>query len=224
MRRGCEFAMLYSEDSRARSTLKLLNSCLASSTSAFCKMQWHTTHPSRSHQFRYCEHVHCGQYCSELGPTCCAYSTWNFNIWALHHAGSAYKVDYDVSKELLEGSALHTDGLWLMDMHSGHAELLVLLWTLSANLASALQPDTETLQSSFTRKSQSCFNWLSKPKVRFWFEALCLDCIVVPAVKQRQWALYEHAACWHIRCNGCQLGGFQPCRGYLKPYDIASKF
>ncbi len=65
---------------------------------------------------------------------------------------------------MLNISAPYTDGLWLVDMFSGHSRLLLSLGALS-NMTTAPSTNADASQPSVTQEEPTCFHWFSKPQV-----------------------------------------------------------
>ncbi|DBA83403.1 TPA: hypothetical protein ACH3X2_006540 [Trebouxia sp. C0005] len=66
-------------------------------------------------------------------------------------------------QSMLNTSAPYTDGLWLVDMFSGHSRLLLSLGTLS-NMTTAPSTNADASQPSVTQEQTTCFHWFSKPQ------------------------------------------------------------
>lgn len=90
---------------------------------------------------------------------CSAFSASCFCALA---AGFGYTVTVNRLGSLGD-SAPSNDGLWLMDMFTGKAQLMLSLQQLG-KLQSDSIATTETLQAG--SPSQPCYHWLSKPQVK----------------------------------------------------------
>ena len=67
---------------------------------------------------------------------------------------------------MLNISAPYTDGLWMVDMFSGHSRMLLSLGAL-ANMMKAPSTNADVSQPSVTQEEPTCFHWFSKPQVIF---------------------------------------------------------
>ncbi|DBA87852.1 TPA: hypothetical protein ACH3X1_004849 [Trebouxia sp. C0004] len=79
------------------------------------------------------------------------------------YAGKGYKSHSHTSQSSLNTSAPYTDGLWLVDMFSGHSRMLLSLGAL-LNMTAAPSTSAHESQPSVTQEEPACFHWFSKPQ------------------------------------------------------------